>query len=105
MKTKCVLLAIFFALALPMTATAFGSITQNVEQHELEVELNQASAEELQRLPGVGEKVAQRILEYREANGPFEAPEELMNVRGIGEKTYMKLEAYVTVSNKPQKKK
>ena len=84
---------------------AFGSITENAEQQELKVDLNQASASELQKLPGVGEKVAQRILEYREANGPFGAPEELMNVRGIGEKTYMNLEAYVTLSNKTQKKK
>ena len=45
MKTKCILLAIFFALALPMTATAFGSITQNVEQHELKVDLNQVRTE------------------------------------------------------------
>ena len=104
MKTKCILLAISFALALPMTAAAFGSITQNAEQQELKVDLNQASASELQKLPGVGERVAQRILEYREANGPFRAPEELMNVRGIGEKTYMNLEAYVTLSNKTQKK-
>jgi len=88
-----------------MTAAAFGSITQNAERQELKVDLNQASASELQKLPGVGEKVAQRILEYREANGPFRAPEELMNVRGIGEKTYMNLEAYVTLSNKTQKKK
>ena len=105
MKTKCILLAISFALALPMTAAAFGATTQNAEQQELKVDLNQASASELQKLPGVGEKVAQRILEYREANGPFRAPEELMNVRGIGEKTYMNLEAYVTLSNKTQKKK
>lgn len=105
MKTKCILLAISLALSLPMTAAAFGSITQNAERQELKVDLNQASASELQKLPGVGEKVAQRILEYREANGPFRAPEELMNVRGIGEKTYMNLEAYVTLSNKTQKKK
>jgi len=105
MKTKCILFAIFFALALPMTAAAFGTTTQNAEQKELKVDLNQASAMELQKLPGIGEKVAQRILEYREANGPFAAPEELMNVRGIGEKTYMNLEPYVTLSKKNQKKK
>ena len=105
MKTKCILFAISIALTLPMTAAAFGTTTQKAEQQEIKVDLNQASAMELQKLPGIGEKVAQRILEYRKANGPFAAPEELMNVRCIGEKTYMSLEAYVTISNKPQKKK
>ena len=54
MKTKCILFAIFFALALPMTAAAFGTTTQNAEQKELKVDLNQASAMELQKLPGIG---------------------------------------------------
>ena len=105
MKTKCVFLAITLALALPVTAATFGSMAQVAEQQELKVDLNQAGPEELEELPGIGQKVAQRILEYREANGPFDSSEELMNVRGIGEKTYMKLEAYVTVSKKPRNKK
>ena len=105
MKTKCILLAISLALALPMTSFALPSISQNAGQEQLKVDLNQASADELRKLPGIGEKVAQRILEYREANGPFQAPEELMNVRGIGEKTYMNLEAYLTLSKNPQTKK
>ena len=36
----------------------------------------------------VGEKYAQRIVEYREANGPFEKPEDIMKVKGIGSKVW-----------------
>ena len=50
-----------------------------------------ADADELDTLPGVGEVIAQRIIEEREENGPFYYPEDLMNVNGIGEKTLEKL--------------
>ena len=53
--------------------------------------VNTADADELDTLPGVGEVIAQRIIEEREQNGPFYYPEDLMNVKGIGEKTLEKL--------------
>ena len=49
------------------------------------VDVNSADAGELQALPGVGPVLAQAIVEYREAHGPFAAPEELLEVGGIGE--------------------
>lgn len=64
------------------------------------VNLNTASAAELQTLPGVGVKTAERIIEYRQKKGPFKKIEELMNVQGIGEKSFLKLRAQVTVAAK-----
>ncbi|MBS1401793.1 MAG: helix-hairpin-helix domain-containing protein [Oscillospiraceae bacterium] len=52
------------------------------------ININTATAAELESLPGIGPKLAARIVDYRAANGPFQSPEELMNVSGIGEKTY-----------------
>jgi competence protein ComEA len=62
------------------------------------VNLNSASAAQLQTLPGVGASAAQRIVEYRQKNGNFKKIEELMNVKGIGEKSFLKLKPLITVS-------
>ncbi len=93
MKSKLIAVLTSVAVALPLLAGA--AVAQD---DELKVDLNRAGIEELVKLPGVGEIVAQRIVDYREENGAFQATEELMNVRGIGEKTYLKLEPYLTVS-------
>jgi competence protein ComEA len=62
------------------------------------VNINTASATEIATLPGVGAKMAARIIEYRQKNGPFKKIEELMNVRGVGEKNFLKLKSQVTVA-------
>ena len=61
------------------------------------VNLNTANQAQLETLPGIGAKAAQRILEYRQKNGGFKKIEELMNVKGIGEKSFLKLKPYLTV--------
>jgi len=69
----------------------------------LTVNINTASATDLEALPGIGAKTAARIIEYRQKNGPFKKVEELMNVRGIGEKNFLKLKNQITVAgSKPE---
>ena len=62
------------------------------------VNLNTATAPQLEALPGVGPATAARILEYRLKNGGFKKIEELMNVRGIGEKTFLTLKPMLVVT-------
>jgi competence protein ComEA len=62
------------------------------------VNINTASASELDALPGIGAKTAALIVEYRQKNGPFKKLEDLMNVRGIGEKNFLKLKPQITIA-------
>jgi comEA protein len=61
------------------------------------VNINTATATDFEALPGVGPKLAARIVEYRQKNGPFKKVEDLMNVRGLGEKNFLKLKAQLTL--------
>jgi competence protein ComEA len=59
--------------------------------------LNTAGTAELTTLPGIGEKLAERIVKYREDNGKFTSVDELMNVSGIGEGKLDALREYASV--------
>lgn len=61
------------------------------------VNINTATSEQLQSLPGVGEATAAAIIQDRERDGPFSSCEDLMRVSGIGEKKYAKMEALICV--------
>lgn len=61
------------------------------------VNINTATAAELETLPGIGPVYAERIVAYREAHGPFKAPQEIMQVEGIGPACYEKIAPYITV--------
>ena len=66
------------------------------------VDLNTATAEELDELPGIGMTLARRIIAYREANGPFETLEELMEVSGIGPAKFAELEGQITLGQETE---
>lgn len=67
------------------------------------VNLNTATAEQLDRLPGIGPKTAAAIIELRQKMGGFKKVEDLMSVRGIGEKTFIKLRPYVTLTPRSER--
>ncbi len=74
---------------------ASGAIAGGGQQGAL-INLNTASAAELESLPGVGEVTAGRIMDYREANGPFRSADDLVHVQGISMKTINGLREFVT---------
>lgn len=61
------------------------------------LDLNTATAEELDLLPGIGPELAKRIVEYRQTNGKFVAKEQIMDVKGIGEKRYAEIEPLIRI--------
>lgn len=62
------------------------------------INLNAATVDQLETLPGIGRKTAERIIEYRTKSGGFKRIEDLMNVKGIGEKSFLKLKPLVSVA-------
>lgn len=80
-----------------VTAASVPPLTASTEPTEPSIiNINTATVEEFQLLPGIGPLLAQRIVAYREENGPFETNGELMNVSGIGEKTLEEIWDYIT---------
>jgi competence protein ComEA len=62
------------------------------------VNINQASAAEIARLPRVGAKLADRIVTHRKEHGPFKRVEDLMEVKGVGEKMFASLKPYLSIA-------
>ena len=61
------------------------------------ININTASLEELDSLPGIGPTIAQRIIDYRDENGPFNTIEDIQNVSGIGPSTFDEIKDLITV--------
>ncbi len=73
------------------------ALTPSEETEENRVNINTASASELDALPGIGPVLAQRIIDRRTAQGPFTSVEELLEVDGIGQATLDGLREFITV--------
>lgn len=90
MKPRLVTFFVAFVVALSSLAVAADDTATGV------VNINTAGAEQLQLLPRVGPALANRIIEFRETNGPFGSIDELVAVKGIGETALSKIQPYVT---------
>ena len=95
MRTRLLTFAVALAAALVLSHSA--AVAQDAPAPAAVININTASLDQFEALPGVGAKTAQRILEHRQKNGPFKKIEELMNIKGIGEKSFLKLKPYLTV--------
>ena len=74
-------LVVVVSVVLALVPVAFAMQVEKIN-------INKASVEELMKLKKIGQKYAERIVAYREKNGPFENPKDVMNVKGVGKKTF-----------------
>ena len=91
----CIVSLAFWYAVPPSPAQASSAAVEPLRE-SFRVDLNTAGVDELMTLPGIGEKRAEDIIAYRQANGPFRIPEELTEVPGIGEGILEGLIDYVT---------
>lgn len=110
-KVVIVFLCIAFLLAIIATVTirlvndvpGFISLSEYEHSGNLPhlvnglININTATAEQLQTIPGIGPGLSKRITDDRLQNGPFESTEDIMRVKGIGQKTYDNIKTYITV--------
>ncbi len=79
-KSVARVLAVVIVLVFALTGLAIAADVPKIN-------INAATVEELTQLKRIGPKYAEKIIAFREANGPFKSPDELVNVPGIGQKT------------------
>lgn len=99
----CVMLGVFIGrktdrVYIPLDAFSPAATVGSPEiDNAGKIDLNTATLQQLQLLPGIGPAMAQRILDYRDAAGGFETIQDITNVSGIGEMTFEKLKNYIKV--------
>lgn len=80
----------------PIASTSPSTPAPEAAPHS-PIRLNQASAEELERLPGIGPEMARRIVDFRTQNGPFRTLDDLLAVPGIGPATLEEIKPFLTL--------
>lgn len=87
---------LFLVLALCLIVTALAGATKKPPLKPINI--NSASSEELQQVPGIGPVTADKILQMRKSYGSFKSVDDLLAIRGIGKKRLEKMRKYLTVS-------
>jgi competence protein ComEA len=98
MRSKRTKIVCVLVLCLGLAFSSVSVLAQKSGHASSEkINLNSASAEQLQSLPGIGPATAKNILDYRAKVGKFNKIEEIINVKGIGEKKFQKIKDRLVV--------
>ncbi len=103
MKTTTFLAFVLAVLLAPAITLASPQAQDTAAAQRATINLNTATVDQLMTLPGVGQKTAALIIEYRTKSGGFKKIEDLMNVKGIGEKSFLKIRPLVSAPQKAEK--
>jgi competence protein ComEA len=103
MRSQTLLALVLTVLITPALALAAPHGQEPAAVQKTIINLNTATIDQLMTLPGIGQKTAERILEYRTKSGGFKKIEDLMNVKGIGEKSFLTIKPLVSAPAKPDK--
>lgn len=103
MCSLCIVLGLFVgrnmnghSVILPVN-TGESNLVTDAGSTDFRIDINTATESQLLDLPGIGEIIARRIVDYRAENGLFLSTEDLLNVEGIGEKKLQEIEALIKV--------
>ncbi len=91
-------------LAAAFLVLAASAALAQANAPKAKININTATQAELESLPRIGPKVAQRIIDYRAQNGNFKRVEDIMKVKGIGEKIFAQIKDLITVGPEAQVK-
>jgi competence protein ComEA len=84
-------------LPFPSSPATQGRTSEGMDSVSAKININEATAEQLDALPGIGPVKAHAIVEYRQLHGLYRRPDDLLNVKGIGAKTLERIKPYITI--------
>jgi comEA protein len=98
-RVSCLALVLVFVLV----AAAHSAAQQKKQPPSAPIDLNTATPEQLQQVPGIGPSTAKSIVNFRQKSGPFQRVEDLLAIKGISKSRLEKMRPYVTVTPPPKK--
>jgi comEA protein len=101
-RLGCIVVLAFMLAGLPCDSWVFALQSQGktAKPAAVTIDINQATVNDLQKLPGIGPSLAKQIVAYREKNGPFRRVEDLMVIKGIGFKKWKEIRPFVKVGER-----